>query len=155
VLDVLRRVAAVPLEKELVVVNDASRRLGLAAVEEVERDPRAVLEDVADGYVSVERARRDYGVVVREVDADLAEYELDEAATAAERKQIAAERRSWLEEDPAAVAERYRAGQVDQLDVIRRHGVILDWGTGELLVKTTEQFRAMLRRRTVSHWSAG
>jgi N-methylhydantoinase B len=92
-------------------------------------------------------------VVVREVDADLAEYALDEAATAAERTQIAAERRSWLEEDPAKVAERYRAGDVDQLDVIRRHGVILDWGTGELLPQTTEQFRAMLRRRMVAHWA--
>jgi N-methylhydantoinase B len=117
-----------------------------------ERDPAAVVEDVADGYVSIERARKDYGVVVREVDAELAEYAVDEEATGAERKQIAAERLGWLEEDPEAVAERYRAGQVDLLDVIRRHGVILDWGTGELLAKTTEQFRAMLRRRTVAHW---
>jgi N-methylhydantoinase B len=93
-------------------------------------------------------------VVVREVDAELAQYEVDDEATAAERKQIAAERLGWLEEDPAAVAERYRAGEVDQLDVIRRHGVILDWGTGELLPTTTEQFRAMLRRRTVAHWAA-
>jgi N-methylhydantoinase B len=118
----------------------------------LERDPAAVVEDVADGYVSIERARKDYGVVVREVDAELAEYAVDEEATGAERKQIAAERLGWLEEDPEAVAERYRAGQVDLLDVIRRHGVILDWGTGELLAKTTEQFRAMLRRRTVAHW---
>jgi N-methylhydantoinase B len=51
------------------------------------------------------------------------------------------------------VADRYRAGDVDQLDVIRRHGVILDWGTGELLPKTTEQFRSMLRRRMVAHWA--
>jgi N-methylhydantoinase B len=111
-----------------------------------------VLEDVADGYVSVERARKDYGVVVREVDVELAEYEVDEEETAAERKQIAADRHGWLEEDPKAVAERYRAGEVDQLDVIRRHGVILDWGTGELLATTTDQFRAMLQRRTVAHW---
>jgi N-methylhydantoinase B len=34
---------------------------------------------------------------------------------------------------------------------IRRHGVILDWGTGELLPKTTEGFRAMLKRRVVPH----
>jgi N-methylhydantoinase B len=120
----------------------------------LERDPAAVVEDVADGYVSIERARRDYGVVVQEVDAELAQYEVADEATAAERKQIAAERRGWLEEDPAAVAERYRAGHVDLLDVIRRHGVILDWGTGELLPTTTEQFRAMLRRRTVAHWTA-
>jgi Hydantoinase/oxoprolinase N-terminal region len=35
---------------------------------------------------------------------------------------------------------------------IRRHGVILDWGTGELLPKSTEGFRAMLERRVVPHW---
>jgi N-methylhydantoinase B len=121
----------------------------------LERSPAAVVEDVADGYVSIERARKDYGVVVREVDAELAQYQVDEEATAAERERIATERLGWLEEDPAAVAERYRSGEVDQLDVIRRHGVILDWGTGELLAKTTDQFRAMLRRRTVPHWSAG
>jgi N-methylhydantoinase B len=40
------------------------------------RDPAAVLADVLDGYVSVERARRDYGVVV-----DLAHRVVDEAAT--------------------------------------------------------------------------
>jgi N-methylhydantoinase A len=38
---------------------------------------------------------------------------------------------------------------------IRRHGVILDWGTGELLPKTTEGFRAMLKRRVVPHWKNG
>lgn len=37
-------------------------------------------------------------------------------------------------------------------DAIRRHGVILDWGSGELLPRTTEQFRAMLARRAVAHW---
>jgi glycosyltransferase involved in cell wall biosynthesis len=42
-LDVLRRVAAVPLEKELVVVNDASRDGTRHLLEEVERDPARVL----------------------------------------------------------------------------------------------------------------
>ena len=41
------------------------------------------------------------------------------------------------------------------MDAIRRHGVILDWGTGELLEQTTEQFRAMLQRRAVEHWQTG
>jgi len=40
----------------------------------LEREPQAVLEDVLDGYVSVEAARRDYGVVLhvdgRRVDID-------------------------------------------------------------------------------------
>ena len=80
----------------------------------------------------------------REVDAELAEYEVDPEATEREREHIRAERRGWLEEDPEAVAERYRAGELDVLDLVRRHGVILDWGTGELLPRTTEQFRAML-----------
>lgn len=45
-----------------------------------ERDPAAVVEDVRQGYVSVEGARRDYGVVV---DPDT--HALDEAATAEAR----------------------------------------------------------------------
>jgi len=48
----------------------------------LDRDPDEVREDVADGYVSLARAQRDYGVVVREVDAELAEYEVDEESTA-------------------------------------------------------------------------
>jgi len=120
----------------------------------LERDPEAVREDVADGYVTVERARKDYGVVVREIDAELAEYEVDERETAHEREQIRAERRGWLEEDPASVAERYRSGELDVLDLVRRYGVILDWDTGELFPKTTDQFRGMLQRRMVPHWAA-
>ena len=111
-------------------------------------------EDVTDGYVTVERAAKDYGVVVREVDAELAEYAVDLDATGHERKQIRSQRRGWLEEDPASVAGRYRSGELDLLDVIRRHGVILDWGTGELLPRTTEQFREMLRRRSAAYWPA-
>jgi N-methylhydantoinase A/oxoprolinase/acetone carboxylase beta subunit len=44
-------------------------------------------------------------------------------------------------------------GEIGTLEPIRRHGVILDWGTGELLPKTTEGFRAMLNRRVVPHCS--
>jgi len=43
VLDVLRRVAAVPVDKELVVVNDASRDGTRHVLDQVERDPRSVL----------------------------------------------------------------------------------------------------------------
>ena len=39
----------------------------------------------------------------------------------------------WLEEDKAHVAGRYRAGELDVLDLVRQYGVILDWGTGESL----------------------
>ncbi|MEQ8497564.1 MAG: hydantoinase B/oxoprolinase family protein, partial [Gammaproteobacteria bacterium] len=118
----------------------------------LQRDPRRVLEDVVDDYVSLERARRDYGVVLEVVDADLAEYAVDEAATRAERAAIAAHRHAWLEEDAEAVAARYRAGELDMYDVIRRHGVICDWGSGELLANSTREFRAQMRARCVPHW---
>jgi N-methylhydantoinase B len=120
----------------------------------LERDPERVCEDVADEYVTLDRARKDYGVVLREIDADLGHYEIDREATTAERERIRAERLSWLEEDAEAVAERFRAGELAVHDLIRRYGVILDWGTKELLPKTTEQFRAMLRRRAGAHWAA-
>jgi len=42
-----------------------------------ERDPRAVLRDVLEDYVSIEGARRDYGVVI-----DGAAMTIDDAATA-------------------------------------------------------------------------
>jgi N-methylhydantoinase B len=119
------------------------------------RDPETVKEDVADSYVTPEGAKRDYGVVVREVDAELAEWEVDEAATEEERKNIRESRIGWLEAKPEELAQRYREGQIGTLGLIRRHGVILNWGTGELLPKTTEGFRAMLKRRAVPHWSNG
>ena len=118
----------------------------------LERDPEQVKEDVVDGFVSIERARKDYGVVVNEVDAELSEYEVDLEETERERARIAEERWGWLDEDPESVAERFRAGELDEMDVIRRHAVVLDWGTGELLPKTTETFRAMVRRRAAAHW---
>ena len=43
-------------------------------------------------------------------------------------------------------------GKIGTFELIRRRGVILDWGTGELMPKTTEGFRAMLERRVVPHW---
>jgi N-methylhydantoinase B len=119
------------------------------------RDPAAVCEDVADGYVTAERARKDYGVVVREVDADLAEFEVDEQATAGERDTIRARREAWLEADAEEIARRYRDGEIDAMDAIRQYGVILDWGSGELLATTTTQFREMLKRRTVGFWRDG
>lgn len=118
------------------------------------RDPQAVREDVEDGYVTPEGASRDYGVVVREVDAELAEWEVNEEATERERAYIRGNRLGWLDEDAEKLAERYRKGEVGALELIRRHGVILDWGTGELLPKTTEGFRDMLGRRMVPGWEA-
>jgi N-methylhydantoinase B len=51
----------------------------------LDRDPQAVLDDVWDEYVSVEGARRDYGVVVTGSLEDMT-LGLDGAATDAERK---------------------------------------------------------------------
>ena len=97
-----------------------------------------MLEDVEDGYVTVRRAAIDYGVVVEEVDTDLAEYRLDDDATAKLRAEQRQTRVGKLDEDPEAVAERFRAGELDTLDLVRHYGVVLDWGTGELLPRTTE-----------------
>ena len=118
----------------------------------LDREPERVLGDVVEGYVTVARALKDYGVVVREIDPELSEYEVDSDATKTERERIRRERVGWLEEDAGLVAERFRAGELDTLDLVRQYGVILDWGTGELLPKTTETFRAMMWRRAVSHW---
>jgi N-methylhydantoinase B len=116
------------------------------------RDPRAVLEDVIEGYVSRARALKDYGVAVELLDEDLGSYRVDERRTQAAREQLRRARRGWLEADPALVATRYRAGELDLLDVVRRHAVILDWGSGELLERSTATFRAMVKRRAAAFW---
>ncbi len=41
------------------------------------RDLKTVLEDVRQGYVSLERAKLDYGVAVRRVDGDIVLDELE------------------------------------------------------------------------------
>lgn len=74
-------------------------------------------------------------------------------ATEKERTSIRNNRIGWLDEDPTELAQRYQEGKIGTFELIRRHGVILDWGTGELLPKTTEGFRAMLERRVVPHWN--
>lgn len=112
----------------------------------LERDPQAVLDDVIDGYVSVERARIDYGVEVVPVNPDLNEYRLDPAATALARQQIRDQRQAWLQEDPQQVAARLQQGEIGVLDAIRQHGVICDWNDGRLLPKTTAQFREALEK---------
>jgi N-methylhydantoinase B len=38
------------------------------------------------------------------------------------------------------------------MDLVRQYGVIVDWGTGELLPRTTQGFRDMLGRRAAAHW---
>ncbi|WP_433274409.1 hydantoinase B/oxoprolinase family protein [Pseudonocardia xinjiangensis] len=116
------------------------------------RDPAAVVEDVIDGYVSIERAAKDYGVVITEIDAELDRFEVDHPATAQLRAQIAAERTGWLDSDPHDIARRYRDRELDVLDLVRRYGVIVDWGTGELHENTTRQYRELLQRRSAAGW---
>ena len=119
----------------------------------LQRDTADVLEDVIDGYVTVERAEIDYGVVITEIDPEIFEYEVDEAATAETRAYIAAHRAEWVKRDPAEVSSEYRQKLINEMDCVRRYGVILDWGSGEVLEETTRQFRDMLARRTVVHWT--
>jgi N-methylhydantoinase B len=121
----------------------------------LEREPKLVIEDIKDDYVSIERAAKDYGVVVHTIDAELCEYEVDRSATTALRAKIRAERISNARLDPEIVAERYRSGKLKAFDVIRQHAVILDWGTGALLPESTRQFREVFERRSVAMWAAG
>jgi hypothetical protein len=62
-------------------VSDAD---GQCATVCLKRDPEAVLTDVRNGYVSIEAARRDYGVVVRHPSRRV--YELDRSANEALRR---------------------------------------------------------------------
>ena len=119
----------------------------------LERAPEKVRDDVIDDYVSIERAARDYGVVLKQIDADLGDYEIDEAATARLRAEIRGERVKWARMNPEEAAALYKAGEIDMLDAVRRYAVILEWETGELLPKTTAQFRETFERRSVAHWA--
>lgn len=145
--------SGVTLEQGDIVTRPSAGGGGLG--DPLKRQLDAVLEDVVEGYVSIERAKKDYGVVVREIDSDLAQYEVDEAETLKARAYIAANRLSWLDADAEDVAAQYRNKELDQLDLVRQYGVIVDWGSGELLVKTTNEFRKMLKRRTAPYWTKG
>ena len=90
--------------------------------------------------------------MVKEIDAELSQFEVDAEATEQERARIASERRGWLQADPEEIARRYREGDLDVLDLVRQYAVIVDWGSGELLPNTTQQFRAMVERRAASKW---
>ena len=118
----------------------------------LERDPEMVLNDVIDDYVSIERAKKDYGVIIEEIDAELLDFKIDYALTESEREQIRKQRKQWAQMDPEIVASMFQKGEINQLDAVRRYAVILDWGTGELMPKSTEQFRDAFYRRSATHW---
>lgn len=119
----------------------------------MERDPERVLQDVIDEYVSVGRAELDYGVVVKVIDADMLEYEVDDTATEKARAHIRKNRVDWARMDPAKVSQMYQNGEINEMDAVRKYAVILDWGTGELMPKSTAQFRESFEKRSVAHWS--
>jgi N-methylhydantoinase B len=54
----------------------------------LERDPHAVLEDVLDEFVSIDKAREDYGVVIRPIDPEILDYEIDWDATNSTRARL-------------------------------------------------------------------
>ena len=90
----------------------------------LERDPEAVKEDLAEGYLSIERALKDYGVVLREIDADMSAFELDLEVTRQERARIRAQRREWLEAgsgDGRPALPTGQAGHTRRHSPVRRH----------------------------------
>ncbi len=118
----------------------------------LERECSAVLEDVVDEYVSIERAAEDYGVVIREIDKEICLYEVDVKKTEMKRTYIRENRKSWARMNPDSVSEMYKAGKIDKIDAVRRYATILNWDTGELLPISTRQFRESFEKRTVSCW---
>src|SRR5690625_150952 len=54
----------------------------------LERDSSAVLEDIIDEYVSIDRAKKDYGVVITEIDRDIDLIMIDERERFADRNNI-------------------------------------------------------------------
>ena len=119
----------------------------------LDRDPDAVMIDVEDDYVSVERAEKDYGVILHLVDQDRAKYKIDVKATKIARQKIKKERINRIKLDPKKVAQLYKKGELDEMDLVRHYAVIVDWGTGELLPETTKEYREMFKRRIVPWWS--
>jgi N-methylhydantoinase B len=118
----------------------------------LERDPKLVLEDVIDGYVSLERAQRDYGVVVRVIDPEALSYEIDLSKTESLRKEMQAQRKSWLQEDPSKVEELYQRGEIDLLDCFRMYGVVIDMKTNRVLSNTTAVYRKLMKNNSSKYW---
>jgi len=113
----------------------------------LERELERVLDDIIDGYVTIEGAARDYGVVVEAIDPELDDYRIDQAATDQLRTELRAARGGWLDAPAEAVAEQLTSGAIDVLTAIRRHGVICDWNDNTLLPRTTEQYREAAKAR--------
>jgi len=55
----------------------------------LERDPRLVLEDVIDGFITLETAKEVYGVIINVIDEETLKYEIDKEATKRQREMLA------------------------------------------------------------------
>jgi N-methylhydantoinase B len=62
----------------------------------LEREPQSVLEDVLDGFVSMDGARDEYGVVIHANAPELLDHKIDYAATKALREQMRLMRRGGI-----------------------------------------------------------
>ncbi|MUV05620.1 hydantoinase B/oxoprolinase family protein [Planococcaceae bacterium Storch 2/2-2] len=142
--------SSVPVEKGDSFVRPSSGGGGLG--DPLKRDPESVLEDVIDDYVSVERAKKDYGVVIHVIDAEIDAYEIDEEATKEAREYIRANRKQWIKEDPQTVEQLFHDGKIDELDMIRMYGAIYDHHENRVLPTSTAQYREMLEEKMVPHW---
>jgi N-methylhydantoinase B len=58
----------------------------------LDREPEVVLEEVKDGFLSIEKARAMYGVVIEAVDPDVHDFRIDTAATERLRGELAGRR---------------------------------------------------------------
>jgi len=142
--------SAAPLKENDILTRPSSGGGGYG--DPLERETELVLQDVIDGYVSTERARKDYGVVIQPIDPTVCDYRIDLEATREERAQIRSRRVTQLQEEPEVVMSLFRNGKIDLIDVVRHYGMIIDRRTMKILPKTTKQFRGMLKKRTAPYW---
>ena len=71
----------------------------------LDREPELVLEDVIDEWLSMGAAKKYYGVIIEEIDAEAADYRIDEAATVKLRSKMTRdELRARAESSPQAAA---------------------------------------------------
>ena len=110
------------------------RRAAAASATRSSATPSAVLEDVIDGYVTIARAPQGLRRRRPRGRRRVGQYEVDAAgdrarARADPRRAAAAGSRRTPRRSPRATAR----GELDALDLVRRYGVIVDWGSGELL----------------------
>lgn len=74
------RATEVPVKPGDVVVFNSNGGGGFG--NPADRDPRLVCDDVANGFISLGKARDVYGVAIRVIDPDTVQYEVDEQETA-------------------------------------------------------------------------